>query len=147
MSTLYYTHYRLMALCLGLPGWAGTRRNIHPLTPILFIRHPYQLPPSTTIYSILLVQFTCLTVLFHNLSPGPLWSFSLSEAQYTMRQKKNQFSFVSIYFNAWPKLVNFFTYIKKSISYNSEYLVLACFKNFVMKLKFNNETETINNSR
>jgi len=24
-----------MALCPGLPGWAGTRRNIHPLTPIL----------------------------------------------------------------------------------------------------------------
>ena len=34
----------------------------------------YQLPPSTTIYSILLVQFTCLTVLFHYFSPGPLWS-------------------------------------------------------------------------
>ena len=34
----------------------------------------YQLPPSTTIHSILLVQFTCLTVLFHNLSPSPLWS-------------------------------------------------------------------------
>jgi len=28
------------------------------------------------IHSILLVQYTCLTVLFHNLSPGPLWSFS-----------------------------------------------------------------------
>ena len=23
----------LTALCLGLPGWAGTRRNLHPLTP------------------------------------------------------------------------------------------------------------------
>ena len=32
----------------------------------------YQLSPSTTIYSILLVQFTCLTALFHNISPGPL---------------------------------------------------------------------------
>jgi len=28
-----------MALCLGLPGWAGTRRNIHPLKPILIINH------------------------------------------------------------------------------------------------------------
>jgi len=29
-----YMHYynRFTALCLGLPGWAGTRRNIHPLT-------------------------------------------------------------------------------------------------------------------
>ena len=26
-------HNRLMALCSGLPGWTGTRRNIHPLTP------------------------------------------------------------------------------------------------------------------
>ena len=24
----------------GLPRWAGTRRNIHPLTPILVIGHP-----------------------------------------------------------------------------------------------------------
>jgi len=32
-----YTHRHkyncLTALCLGLPGWAGTRRNLHPLTP------------------------------------------------------------------------------------------------------------------
>ena len=28
------THNRLMALCPGLPGWAGTRRNIHPFTPM-----------------------------------------------------------------------------------------------------------------
>jgi len=42
----------------------------------------YQLPPCTTIHSILLVQFTCLTVLFHNLSPRPLWSSSWSWALY-----------------------------------------------------------------
>ena len=36
----------------------------------------YQLPPPTTTHSIILVQCTCLTVLFHNLSPGPLWSSS-----------------------------------------------------------------------
>ena len=34
----------------------------------------YELTRSATIYSILLVQFTWLTVLFHNLSTGPLWS-------------------------------------------------------------------------
>jgi len=27
------THNDLMAFCTGLPGWASTRRNIHPLTP------------------------------------------------------------------------------------------------------------------
>ena len=38
----------------------------------------YQLSPSITIHSILPVQFTCLTVFFHNLSPSPLWSTSRS---------------------------------------------------------------------
>jgi len=28
---LYYNHF----MALGLPGWASTRRNIHPLTPIV----------------------------------------------------------------------------------------------------------------
>jgi len=28
----YYYYNRFMALCPGLPQWAGTRRNIHPLT-------------------------------------------------------------------------------------------------------------------
>ena len=73
----------LMALCPGLPGWAGTRRNIHPLSEchshlcwssnIL-----YQPPPSTMIYSILPDQVTCLTVCLHNLSPCHLWSTSWS---------------------------------------------------------------------
>jgi len=34
----------------------------------------YQLHTSTTIHSILPVQFMCLTVFLHNLSPSPLWS-------------------------------------------------------------------------
>jgi len=28
---------RFMVLCLGLPGWAGTRRNIHPPTILIII--------------------------------------------------------------------------------------------------------------
>jgi len=31
---------RLTAFGLGLPGYAGTRRNTHPLTPILIIGQP-----------------------------------------------------------------------------------------------------------
>jgi len=65
----------------------------YPVGPVLeetFIHsHPswlsvvlYQLPLSTTIHSILLVQFSCLMVLFHNLCPGPLWSFSWSWTLY-----------------------------------------------------------------
>jgi len=34
----------------GLPGWAGTTRNIHPLTPILIINHP--LPASSIYYEL-----------------------------------------------------------------------------------------------
>jgi len=37
---------------------------------------PYLLHPFNTIQSILPVQFTCLTVFFHNLSPSSLWSIS-----------------------------------------------------------------------
>jgi len=66
-----------MALCLGQPGWAGTRRNIHPLTPILIIIF-CQLPPSTMIHTILPVQFTCLMVIFHNFSLSPVWCISCS---------------------------------------------------------------------
>ena len=51
-----------------------TRRNIHLLTPILIVQHP--LSTYSTIYSILLVQFTSLAVLFHNLCLGPLCHLS-----------------------------------------------------------------------
>ena len=34
------THNRLTAFGPGLPGWASTRRNTHPLTRILVIGHP-----------------------------------------------------------------------------------------------------------
>jgi len=37
---------------------------------------PYLLPPSITIHGILPVQFVCLTIFFHNLSPSFLWSTS-----------------------------------------------------------------------
>jgi len=37
---------------------------------------PYLLPPSITIHGIITVQYTCLTVFFHNLSPSFLWSTS-----------------------------------------------------------------------
>jgi len=37
---------------------------------------PYLLLPSIIIHGILPIQFTCLTVFFHNLSPSFLWSTS-----------------------------------------------------------------------
>jgi len=37
---LDYYYYRFMALCQGLPGWAGTRKIIHLPTPTPTINHP-----------------------------------------------------------------------------------------------------------
>jgi len=48
------TVLRLCGICPGQPGWAGTRRNIQPLTLIVVINHPYLLSPSTTIHGILI---------------------------------------------------------------------------------------------
>ena len=62
------TVWRLCGICPRQPGWAGTRRNIHPLTLIVVINHPNLLSPSTTIYGILRIQSPCSTVFFHNLS-------------------------------------------------------------------------------
>ena len=35
IESRFYNNNHLTAVCPGQPGWAGTRRNIHPLTPIL----------------------------------------------------------------------------------------------------------------
>jgi len=59
-------HRAVKRLCVCVlswtTGWAGNRRNIHPLHLSWLSTFLYQLPPSTTICSILPVQFTCLTV-------------------------------------------------------------------------------------
>ena len=76
-----YTHttvLRLCGICPRQPGWAGTRRNIHPLTLIVVINHRNLLSPSTMIHGIIRIQSTCCTVFFHNLSPSFLWSTSWS---------------------------------------------------------------------
>ena len=72
INTHTHTHthtnvLRLSVFCPGQPGWAGTRRKIHPLILIVVINHPLSASPSVTIHGILSVQFTYLTVFFHNL--------------------------------------------------------------------------------
>jgi len=61
---------------LTFPYWGGypaTFDVLHASGRVMLMKVPPILgPPSTTIHSILQVQFTCLTVIFHNLSPGPL---------------------------------------------------------------------------
>jgi len=62
----------------GQPGWANTRRNIHPLTLILVINHPLSASsicynpwhPPCSIY--------VLTVILHNLCTSFFWSNSWS---------------------------------------------------------------------
>ena len=85
MLLLYrmHTHTTVKRLLSGTTR-VGRYQKKHPPT-----QHPswssdilYQLPPFTMIRSILCVQFTCLTVLFDNLSPGPLWSSCWSWALY-----------------------------------------------------------------
>jgi len=61
------TVLRLYGFCLGQPGWAGSRRNIHPLARIVVINRPLS-ASSNMIHGILPVQSTRLTVFFHNLS-------------------------------------------------------------------------------
>ena len=71
-----------MALCPGLPGRPVPEETFTHSRPSWSSDIPYQLPPSSTIYTVFLVQFTCLTFLFHNLFPGPVWSSSWSGALY-----------------------------------------------------------------
>ena len=82
-----HTHTPFNGPLSGTTGCACTRRRIHPLTPVWSSNILYLLPVSTTIYSILFVQFTCLTVLFHNLCPGPVCSTSWSGALYFVFHK------------------------------------------------------------
>jgi len=57
-TTIATTVLWLTGFCPGQPGWASTRRNIHPLTSIMVIGHPLSassiyydpLHPSCSIY-------------------------------------------------------------------------------------------------
>jgi len=65
---LQYTNsqhnHRFMALCPGLPRWAGTRRNTHH-PPSWSSPNLYHLLPSTTIHT---VQIACLAIFLHSLN-------------------------------------------------------------------------------
>jgi len=74
-----------MVICLGrgadLHIWLNwCHCHTLPLASVsrlfLVLVHLDLLHPSNTIHGILPVQFTCLTVFFHNLSPSFLWSTS-----------------------------------------------------------------------
>jgi len=68
-SVNYYNHFAALDFVRDNPG--------KPIPQETFTHsHPYVIPPSFMIHGILLAQFTCLTIFFHNLSPSFLWSTS-----------------------------------------------------------------------
>ena len=70
------TVLQLYGFCLGQPGWAGIRRNIHPLTPIVVIN---RLLSASSIYYDPWhppCSIHTRTIFFYNLSPSFLWSKS-----------------------------------------------------------------------
>jgi len=65
-NTTTHNNNRFMAVCLGLPGWAGNRRNTHH-PPSWSSSNLYHLLPSTMIHIILPVQITCFAIFLQNL--------------------------------------------------------------------------------
>jgi len=91
------TILRLSALCPGQPGWASTRRNIHPLTPIVVISQP--LSASSIYYNPW--HPPCSIYMPYSLFPQSLSKFSL------------------VYLLAWhPPLTYFIHFFNQSLSSN-----------------------------
>ena len=67
-----HMHKRITALCPDYTGGPVPEETFTHSQPSWLSNMVYQLAPPTVIHSILLVQFTCLTILFHNLSPSPV---------------------------------------------------------------------------
>jgi len=67
---------------------------------------PYLLPPSTAIHGIIPVQFTCLTVFFHNLAPSFLWSTSYSIHFFTQQWRNQEFWFGGLGLFSWKNFLH-----------------------------------------
>jgi len=72
-TQLFYGSLDSVRVNLGEPIPEGTFTHSHLSWSSII---SYLLPPSITIHGVLSVQFTCLAVFFHNLSPSFLWSTS-----------------------------------------------------------------------
>ena len=68
-----------MTFWMGLPVWAS-RKETFTHSPLLIIIQSLSASSIHYDHSILFVQFRCLTIFLHNLSPSPLWSTSWSGA-------------------------------------------------------------------
>ena len=74
---LFSHNKRQQSFCPGLPGWAGTRRNIHALTILIIIQ---SLSASSIAYSLFKLLAWQSWQSWHNLCPHPLWFISWSAA-------------------------------------------------------------------
>jgi len=80
-----------MALCPRWPRWAGSRRNIHSLTPCLcghYTTSVIDFLHFSTVCSIFLAYLSDLTIFFFDLTPSFLWPASRS---YTFHFKIHAF--------------------------------------------------------
>ena len=102
---MYYntnTHNRLTAFVRdnqGRPVPEETLTHSHPTWSSDIL---YHLPPFTTIHSILSVHFPCLTILSDNLSPGPLWSWTLNFILHTLLTKMGVSGWMFLLVPAYP---------------------------------------------
>jgi len=110
IHTHTHTHNRLTAFCPGLPGHARTRRNIHPLTPILIIGHPlssssiYNNPwqPLCSVYELDSPLVQPLQVLFGlPLGLGPSTSYSM----HFFTQSSSSFRSTCPYQRSWSIII------------------------------------------
>jgi len=102
---MYYntnTHNHLTAFVRdnqGRPVPEETLTHSHPTWSSDIL---YHLPPFTTIHSILSVHFPCLTILSDNLSPGPLWSWTLNFILHTLLTKMGVSGWMFLLVPAYP---------------------------------------------
>jgi len=136
LHTHTHTHNRFMTLHFvrdnpGGPVPEETFTHSHRLWSSIV---PYLLHPSNTIYGILPVQFTCLTVFFHNLCPSFLWTTSwlIPSTSYSLHSLPNHCLLcaahahtITTWFAVVPRLCHL-TLVSLSVLYLELYPVASC---------------------
>ena len=129
--------------CAAVPDGLASRRTFkdtdqHPLQPYLRLTAevPFRHKPS---FRIPAERASIHDPALHRLNASfypPMEPCLLGDTTQWGRKKEPVFV-VSIFLLLDKKLVNFFTYIKASISYNSVYLISACLENFAVTVTLN----------
>ena len=111
----YYYYNRFTALCPGLPGWAGTRRNTHPLT------YPHHQPSFISFFHLLrFIASSHSIYVLDSLSAQPLSKSSL--VYLLVCSPPPHIPYISSFRNTWTYHRNLFccsTKSSPSLSLNS----------------------------